>query len=518
MKTSDLINQLTGGPSSLQTPGASQGLNDLLQSSGNSASYAASETSGSSPVQDLIHRLFHDQSLDNPPPSFFDSNSKDNQITSLDDPPPSFFDSNSKDNQITSIRFDPNVLSGLPLEDPEPIPFQGSDDGNQQGGSNFVFSNSPFAIVSYLSNTAADNSDAAKPAAYSYADTNAYQDGSLGQGSVRYGAVADWGVGANYDTQFSTDNQILPGVELKTDGTVNAQAGISARAAGEVGLALTPDGLQTYAQGDLTAAADASANANLNATAAIPGLDTSVGAGGQGHADAFAGAQVTGQIGVTVSPDDASVNLDGGGFAGAKASVDGSAALSVNGEQLAEIHGDAGVRAGIGASGKLDAGYDNGTLHLDMGAGFALGVGAEADWGISVQVPDFVGDQIVGDVKAATDFVSGEIDAGSDLVSGATNAVSDLASGLGDAFSDLSSGNIADAGYDVVSSALDAGSDVVSSALDAGYDLASGTVDAAIDLGVGAVNTVADVASDAVSVASDVVSGAASLVSKVLPF
>ena len=493
-KKTDLTSLSDSSPSSLQTPGSWQGLDEALQNPESSSSYAAPETSGSS--------LFNQNPLDFIRAWFSDS------------PPSSFSDSSSKNNQTSPFEWDSNGPTDSPFFKPETVPFQDSDNSNQQSGSDFVFSESPFAFDPYSTNATVASSDTAKPAAYSYADTNAYQDGSLSQGSVRYGAVADWGASANYNTQFNTDTQILPGVDLKTDGTVDAHAGISARAAGEVGLSFSPDGIQTYAQGDLAAAANASANTNLNATAAIPGLDTSVGAGGQGHADAFAGAQVAGQIGVAVSPDDASVNMNGGGFAGAKASVDASGALSLNGEQLAEIHGDAGVRAGIGASGKLDAGYDNGTLHLDMGAGLALGLGAEADWGVSVQVPDFVGDQIVGEVKATTDMISGAVDAGSDLVSGVSDAASDLASSVDDTFSDLASGNLGDAVTDLGSGVLDAGYDIASSVLDAGYDVASGAVDAAIDLGTGVVNTVSDVASDVVDVASDVVS----TVSKALPW
>ncbi len=151
-----------------------------------------------------------------------------------------------------------------------------------------------------------------------------------------------------------------------------ASAAIGALGAGVVG-----------ARADLNARA---VLAEANGKSRVGNERASASAEGRAYvgADARAGADV--QFGA----DRARVAADAGAFVGGKADA------NLHGD-LAGVGGNVGGEAwaGIGAEADLDAGYTDGKLRFQFGAGAALGVGGKLSGGFEVDVPrlaDNVGD------------------------------------------------------------------------------------------------------------------------------
>ncbi|MGA7936904.1 MAG: hypothetical protein WCA35_25330 [Kovacikia sp.] len=209
----------------------------------------------------------------------------------------------------------------------------------------------------------------------------------------------------------------MPGVTLDSEASFDVQARLAAYARGELDAGISSDGVQASLSGEAFAGGMASADATFKPTVAIDGMiDVSVGADSQGHAETMAGSRAAGSADLALTLDNVGVELGGEAFIGSQTSADGSAGLSLNGQQLAEVHAGAGVQAGIGASANYDIGFEDGTFHFNLAAGLALGIGLEVDWGFSISVPDFIADPVSDVVDAGSEFISDAWDTGSEVL------------------------------------------------------------------------------------------------------
>lgn len=157
------------------------------------------------------------------------------------------------------------------------------------------------------------------------------------------------------------------------------------------------------------------------------------------------------------------VNLGAEGFAGASASLSGQAGIG----DFGSVKGGATVWAGVGAKASIDAGFKDGKFSFNIGAGLALGLGIEIDWGFSI---DFyaIGDTLYNLGADAFEFVG---DAG-EWVEGAAEdvveAVGDAAEAVGD-FAQDAVAAVGDAAEEVggaIGDAADAVGSVVSDVCD----------------------------------------------------
>jgi hypothetical protein len=153
------------------------------------------------------------------------------------------------------------------------------------------------------------------------------------------------------------------------------------------------------------------------------------------NADASVGVTGTVEGGIGLGKSDY-VKVGASGFAGASASIKGSETLG----DVAGVNGDASVYAGIGAKADLDAGYKDGELSFNFGAGIAWGFGYSFDFGFSINV-GAIGDGIEDGAKwvgnEAEDAAKAVGNGAEDAAKAVGNAVGDAASAVGDAISDV---------------------------------------------------------------------------------
>ncbi len=228
-----------------------------------------------------------------------------------------------------------------------------------------------------------------------------------GGGSRSAEAGRTWGSGMSVDDvrNYAMTGQTAYGVEGRTlaEGSLGWKVGeIDRSAQGRWGSAFVNGGTHVGVRGrvfgdasweDLTAyigaEAEVGARATYNAGYSTPrvriaGQDVGIDAGVT--ADVFAGAAARGKLGVSLKGGEPHVSVGGEAFAGARASIQGSAAANINGTQVAEVHAKAEGWAGAGVKANLDVGFKDGKLNFDMGFGAALGIGGSVDWGFSVDV------------------------------------------------------------------------------------------------------------------------------------
>lgn len=288
-----------------------------------------------------------------------------------------------------------------------------------------------------------------------------------------------------YSTSHSSENQILPGVELSTTASVDVHAEIAARLRGEVSGQIAPDNIAVHLEGEAFVGGAVSVDAAYQSALTLAAIDTSIGTTGEGNADAMAGAGASGQADIGLSSDDPHLELQGEAFAGSRASADASAGLTVNGETIAEVNGSVESQAGVGASGKLDVGYENGELQFEMGVGLALGIGAKVEIGGSIDVPDVVGIPLATTVGVVSESIETAVEVVSEVGSTAKEITTEIASGVADIGSELASGDIIGAISEVGSTTVDVITDVASGAVDVVSNVASGIVDIVSDVGSG---------------------------------
>ncbi len=214
-----------------------------------------------------------------------------------------------------------------------------------------------------------------------------YQEGSFEDGKVRAGYEARAGWESTYHTNHSGQDEILPGATLNSKATYDAKSFMGASSRGEVGAEWNRDEAHLYVEGRSMVGAEANVDATYKGTLDVEGIKYQPGAEVNGHANAFAGAEAQGRGDLNISSDGASGSLGGEAFAGAKAEVNTSGALSIDGNDFARGEGGADVRAGIGAEFNVDAGYQDGQIQYGLDMGAALGVGAGYQYSGSVDAP-----------------------------------------------------------------------------------------------------------------------------------
>jgi hypothetical protein len=182
-------------------------------------------------------------------------------------------------------------------------------------------------------------------------------------------------------------------------------------------------------------------------------LETKVNADAQVGVNGFAEAEVG--VGKNTHLD-----LGAGGFEGASASLGGSESLG----DFGSVNGQADVWAGVGAKADVDVGLKGGKFSFHFGAGLALGIGAEYDWGFSIDFAAIgdslyhVGSDLIDGIGDAGDWIGCAAGDVADWTEGAAetvgNAAEDAVDAVGDAAGDVvdAAGDAADAVGDFVSS------------------------------------------------------------------
>jgi hypothetical protein len=214
-----------------------------------------------------------------------------------------------------------------------------------------------------------------------------YKEGSLKDGQVRSGYEARVGWESTYHTTHSGQDEILPGATLNSEATYDAESFIGASSKGEAGVEWNREEAHLYAQGRSMVGAEANVNAGYKGALDVEGVNYQPGAEVQGHASAFAGAEVEGRGDLNISSEGAQGRIGGEAFAGAKAEAGGSGALSIDGNEFARGGGGVDARAGAGEEFDAGLGYQNGQIEYGIDMGLAVGVGAGIEYSGSVDAP-----------------------------------------------------------------------------------------------------------------------------------
>jgi len=155
------------------------------------------------------------------------------------------------------------------------------------------------------------------------------------------------------------------------------------------------------------------------------------------------------------------LNVGAGGFDGASASLAGSESVG----DLASVNGGVKAWAGVGAKADVDAGFKDGKVTFHLGAGLALGVGLEYDWGFSVDFAE-IGDGLYGIASDPIGFVGDVGKWAEDTAGDVADKAGEVAADVGDAAEDAvdavgeAAGDVADAAGNAANAVGDAISDV----------------------------------------------------------
>jgi len=217
-----------------------------------------------------------------------------------------------------------------------------------------------------------------------------YREGSLEDGQVRYGYEGRAGWAASHSAHHTGRDEVTPGIGLNSNATYDAESFIGASSRGEAGAEWNSEEANLYVHGRTMVGAESNVEAAYKGTLDVDGINHQPGAEVQGHANAFAGAEVKGKGDLNVSSDGARGSLGGEAFAGAKAEIGGSAAASIDGNEFARGKGGVDARAGIGVDANMDMGYQDGQIQYGIDMGAALGVGAGFHYSGSVDAPGIV--------------------------------------------------------------------------------------------------------------------------------
>lgn len=203
---------------------------------------------------------------------------------------------------------------------------------------------------------------------------------------VRGGAEASVGASAEAEGSVTTDIGSI-------DGRVKASAEAYARVQGEAKAGVKGASAKGKAETGVMTKAEAESNLKL--------ADGLVKGHAEAHAQAGAGGQATGTVGLTYDPPQAVVAAKAESFAGARAGY--SAKGGAAGLQYG-IEGE--VWAGVGAKAEIAGGLtDDGKFKLDFSFGIALGVGAMVKVSIEFDTKEF--GKAVGQVFSAVGDVIG---------------------------------------------------------------------------------------------------------------
>jgi len=208
----------------------------------------------------------------------------------------------------------------------------------------------------------------------------------------------------------------------------------------------------------------------------------------QVNADALVGSKGNAEVDLSLGKD-THVDIGGGAFSGASASLSGSESVG----DLASANGSISGWTGAGAEAGFKAGIDDGKLSWDLHAGLALGIGGEYDIGFTVDVPK-IGETIVNAGEEALDKL-GQVGSAvggfaQDGIDAAQQVAEDTIKAAKDAIGFFGGSGAESAAEDAVEAALDAAKKALGwfgdAASDTG-DAISGFVDDAVDTGKGLV-------------------------------
>jgi Calpain family cysteine protease len=283
--------------------------------------------------------------------------------------------------------------------------------------------------------------------------------------SIHYEVEEGTGAEYRFGQSYYSQSELMPGVTLDSEASFEVQAKLAAYAKGELDASISSDGVQARLSGEVFVGGMATADASFKPTIGIEGaIDVSVGADSQGHAEAMTGSRTAGSADLALTLDNVGVQLGGEAFIGSQASADGSVGVSLDGQELAEVHAGAGVQAGIGASANYDIGFEDDTFHFNLAAGLALGIGLEVDWGFSVSMPDFIADPVSDVVDTGSEFISDTWDTGSEMVEDAWNTGSEMLEDVADEGAELAvdtANTVASAVETGVNTVVDTGEKVI---------------------------------------------------------
>jgi hypothetical protein len=268
---------------------------------------------------------------------------------------------------------------------------------------------------------------------------------------------------ARYSTQYHSDSEILPGVRITTDASLEANAKLLAYARGAYGVSLSSNGFRGQLQAEAGAGAEASVNARFNSSIDVLDLITA-GGNANGQAAAFSGSKASGDALVGLGLDGIYGGASGKAFAGMKAQANGNLGFSINGQQVAQIHGGAEAQLGVGVSGTYELGLQDGKLRFKIGAGLALGIGLEFSLEGSINVKFF------------TDLASDVIDLGENLITDPIGSIGSLGEGAWDLGTSIADG-LYSLGTDVAEVLWDNGSQLVSDGVEQVGELISDGVE-----------------------------------------
>lgn len=226
----------------------------------------------------------------------------------------------------------------------------------------------------------------------------------------------------------------------------------------------------------------------------------------QVNADALVGSKGNAEVDLSLGKN-THVDIGGGAFSGASASLSGSESVGDLGSASGSISG----WTGVGAEAGIKAGIDDGKLSWDLHAGLALGIGGEYDIGFSVDLPKIgetlvnAGDEALnklGDVGSAIGGVAQDAaDAAKQAAEDATKAAIDTAKKAIGFIGGSDAANAVDDATQAAQDAVKAAIDAAKKALGWAGDAASDAADAAGDV----VDDIVDAGSDAVDAGGDLI-------------
>lgn len=190
-------------------------------------------------------------------------------------------------------------------------------------------------------------------------------DSGLGVGAQAEASLIRGKVGVQ-----ATKSHMVGGAEVVgVSGHASVDGQVGARATAEAGVGVGRDGLPAVRVG-----AEAFVGARVDMRAGGEARLMGVGADATGTASTMTGAQASTEA--SLSPT--GVQASASAFAGASVGTSGSASIAGVGAS-----GSAEAWAGVGAKAELDAGYTDGKLQFQFGAGAALGVGGAVSSGFT---------------------------------------------------------------------------------------------------------------------------------------
>lgn len=147
--------------------------------------------------------------------------------------------------------------------------------------------------------------------------------------------------------------------------------------------------------------------------------------------DAWAGAQVNGNAGLSVSQNGVLAQVGGDAFVGAKATATGTLKSPEMAGVSASATGSASVSYGLGINGSATAGFKDGDLKFGGSFGATLGIGGGVNFAVDLNVKDAVTNVVHDGQQAATVVTHDAQQFAGNVSNAATSTVKNVASWFG---------------------------------------------------------------------------------------